>query len=323
MDHRTIDFAYSFVRRPRQFIIKQLKRVTAGFTAMMLLFALAGCSGSGGSPEGQEGPSYTIGGTVSGLSGTLVLQNNGGDDLTVSADGAFTFAASVRYGSTYDVTIYSRSVIQTCVVNAGSGTVPDQNVTNISVTCTAARYVTNGPVKSMALGPDGTTYIGGDFTIVAPPTGGGLPIDTSTGQRAAVFPSIVGRVKAAVSDGSGGWYIGGYFQFVDGLSRTNFAHVLADGTVDPGFPDSNGSVNALAMDRDTLYAGGYFKSIGGQVQHRIAALDTATGLAKDFNGNAEDYVYTLAVSNGMLHVGGSFDEIDAQYLQGYAEFNLQ
>lgn len=34
---------------------------------------------------------YTIGGTISDLSGTLVLQNNNSDDLTVSADGSFTF----------------------------------------------------------------------------------------------------------------------------------------------------------------------------------------------------------------------------------------
>ena len=35
---------------------------------------------------------YTIGGTVSGLTGTgLVLQDNGGNNLTVSANGSFKF----------------------------------------------------------------------------------------------------------------------------------------------------------------------------------------------------------------------------------------
>src|SRR5262249_16327631 len=32
---------------------------------------------------------FTVGGTVSGLSGTVVLQDNGGDDLSVSANGSF------------------------------------------------------------------------------------------------------------------------------------------------------------------------------------------------------------------------------------------
>ena len=40
-------------------------------------------------------PSYSVGGTVSGLSGTVVLQDNGGDNLRVTANGSFTFATSV------------------------------------------------------------------------------------------------------------------------------------------------------------------------------------------------------------------------------------
>ena len=35
--------------------------------------------------------SYSVGGTVSGLSGTLVLQDNGGDDFSVTGNGSFTF----------------------------------------------------------------------------------------------------------------------------------------------------------------------------------------------------------------------------------------
>ena len=37
-------------------------------------------------------PTYSVGGRVSGLSGTVVLQDNGGDNLTVTANGSFTFA---------------------------------------------------------------------------------------------------------------------------------------------------------------------------------------------------------------------------------------
>ena len=43
--------------------------------------------------RGRRG--YTIGGTVSGLSGTVVLQDNGGDTLSVSGNGSFTFATAV------------------------------------------------------------------------------------------------------------------------------------------------------------------------------------------------------------------------------------
>src|SRR5438067_9082822 len=49
--------------------------------------------------------SYSIGGTVSGLSGTLVLQNNLGDDLTLTANGSFTFTTRLNTGASYAVTV--------------------------------------------------------------------------------------------------------------------------------------------------------------------------------------------------------------------------
>ena len=41
---------------------------------------------------------YSVGGTVSGLSGTVVLQDNGGNDLSVSANGPFTFSTALAAG---------------------------------------------------------------------------------------------------------------------------------------------------------------------------------------------------------------------------------
>lgn len=46
---------------------------------------------------------YTIGGTVSGLSGSVVLQNNGTDNETVSSDGAFTFSTAIAEGGPHAV----------------------------------------------------------------------------------------------------------------------------------------------------------------------------------------------------------------------------
>ncbi len=52
---------------------------------------------------------FQLGGTVSGLAGTgLVLQNNAGDSLSVSANGAFAFATSLPSGAPYAVTIQTR-----------------------------------------------------------------------------------------------------------------------------------------------------------------------------------------------------------------------
>src|SRR5208283_925145 len=59
------------------------------------------------------GGTYSIGGTVSGLSGTVVLENNGGNSLSLSANGTFTFSSLVGQGAPYDVTVQSEPSGQT------------------------------------------------------------------------------------------------------------------------------------------------------------------------------------------------------------------
>ena len=54
----------------------------------------------GGSFADAPAPTgYSVGGTVSGLSGSVTLQNNGAGDLTLSADGPFTFSAPLADGT--------------------------------------------------------------------------------------------------------------------------------------------------------------------------------------------------------------------------------
>jgi Putative esterase len=81
-------------------------------------------------------PSFSVGGTVSGLAGPVVLRDNGGDDLTVPADGGFTFATAVATGSAYAVTVATDPPGQACAVADGSGTVASAAVTSVTVTCT-------------------------------------------------------------------------------------------------------------------------------------------------------------------------------------------
>ena len=67
----------------------------------------------------------------------------------------------------------------------------------------------NGDVKAIARGADGTTYFGGTFTAWGPQTGGGASIATADGAVNRAFPYVLGIVYASVSDGAGGFYIGG------------------------------------------------------------------------------------------------------------------
>jgi ABC-type molybdate transport system substrate-binding protein len=96
-------------------------------------------------------PTYSIGGTVSGLTGTgLQLQDNGGNTLSVTANGSFTFSTQLPSGSTYDVTVFTQPTGQTCTPSDNTGTVGSSNVTSVVITCTAsASYSIGGTVSGL------------------------------------------------------------------------------------------------------------------------------------------------------------------------------
>jgi hypothetical protein len=98
-------------------------------------------------------PTVSIGGSVGGLTGTVVLQNNGGDDLSISANGPFTFASKVASGGAYAVTVRTQPAAQTCTVQNGSGTA-SANVTNIVVSCvaTVATFTVGGTISGLTGG---------------------------------------------------------------------------------------------------------------------------------------------------------------------------
>ena len=108
----------------------------------------------GNPPPGNPNPSgqsYAIGGTVTGLNTSgLVLENNGGDALTITANGTFAFATTVATGGPYSVTIFTQPADSTCVVANGAGTVGSVAVGDVSVTCAAtiagALQLDSGPL---------------------------------------------------------------------------------------------------------------------------------------------------------------------------------
>ena len=117
-----------------------LKRLAA----MTTVFALAGCGGGGGGSGGNGGGGsggapqpQTVGGTASGVDGSgLTLQINGANDITVNANGSFTFGA-LPSGTAYTVTVRTQpsSPRQSCSVTNGTGTIASGAVTNVAVSC--------------------------------------------------------------------------------------------------------------------------------------------------------------------------------------------
>ena len=90
-----------------------------------------GCSGG----SGGGASSYTVGGTVSGLDGTLVLRVNGGHDLTITQDGTFTFNTSFQNQDTFTVTLASGPVLQNTALQDATGTISGSNAANVAISC--------------------------------------------------------------------------------------------------------------------------------------------------------------------------------------------
>src|SRR5260221_185259 len=97
-----------------ELLMKSAKKSSLFAIFLMSLFILSGCSHAylssgctvncGGGGGGGTGP-FTIGGTVTGLTGTgLILQDNRGDGLTLSAKSAFSFKIALVANKTYIVT---------------------------------------------------------------------------------------------------------------------------------------------------------------------------------------------------------------------------
>src|SRR5580704_3588725 len=127
--------------------------IFASLVLTILLSAiLYGCSGTPGSTA-----TFTIGGMVTGLTGTgLVLQDNGGDNLSIAGNGPFTFATSVGNGKAYSVTVLTQpsNPAQTCTVSGGAGTATG-NVSSAQVSCTSGSggggtFTIGGTVVSLA-----------------------------------------------------------------------------------------------------------------------------------------------------------------------------
>ena len=92
--------------------------------------------GNGGEQGAADGPAtYVIGGTMSGLVGSVMLQLNGSGDLTVTADGPFVFAQPLEAGAAYVVSILRNDGLYRCALAGDQGTVGEADVDDVSVDC--------------------------------------------------------------------------------------------------------------------------------------------------------------------------------------------
>lgn len=255
---------------------------------------------------------YTVGGMISGLSGTVVLQDNGGDDLTLSADGSFAFATPLAEGSSYNVTVASQPANQLCTITNGAGTIGSANVTSVAVTCSPTPSVAT-PTFNPAPGayyrchPDFVQSVSVQVTLSdATP---GAAIYYTTDGTPPTFASIpyVGPITVssttpiravAIANGVSSEVTGGMYS----LEQANTYGTTADPIFTPG-TGSYGSPQRVTLADASAGATVYYSIIdesaaasGGPV---AAAFTVYTGeIAVERTGSVEAYA---SLSGGLCN----------------------
>jgi hypothetical protein len=185
-----------------------------------------------------------------------------------------------------------------------------------------------GPVYSLAVS-GGTVYAGGDFVTV---NGGNVQsylagLNATTGSATAFRPTLDGPVESVTVNGPT-VYAGGDFHHVvvggASAARNNLAAFGASSGEPTAFdPNVNGGVRTLAFTGSTVYAGGDFTQVNGNIhRNRIAAFDGTTGMVSGFDPNVNDTVLALSVSGSSIYAGGDFTSVNGSTIRhGLAAFD--
>ncbi len=187
-------------------IVQRLGATRRAARTSLVGIACIALSACGQSQNWSRQPAFiTIGGTVSGLQSTVVLQDNGIDPLTITQNGAFTFALSIANGQPYAVTVATQPSGQTCEVTNGSGSAT-ANVTNVAVTCTTQPTI-SGTVTGLSgtvVLQDGTDTLtiasNGPFTFPTALTSGAQYAVTVTQQPSTQICSITNGAGTATAN---------------------------------------------------------------------------------------------------------------------------
>ncbi len=227
-------------------------------------------------------------------------------------------------------------VVGVASTSAAADTVPVDPSTPETVSAAALPTVQiNGVVWGQVI-VGNRVYATGQFSQARPagaalgtsetPRSNILAYDLTTGALITSWAPTLnaqGLRLAASADGSR-IYVGGDFDQVNGQSRSRIAAIDAQtGAVLPFNPGANATVEALALNGNTLYFGGDFTSVGTNTsgfsaRSRLAAVDATTGVLLPWAPAADGLVRTMVVhpASGRVIVGGSFETLSGSLQRG-------
>lgn len=258
----------------------------------------------------------TLTNTSSDMTATNLLATLPADWVDVTQDASYCI--SLAPGASCDLIFTPSTMSHEAIEASISGSNTNSVQTRFSVNY--PWVITSGTISVILPDPvNHRIYLGGSFTSMGPNVGFGAPIDDTNAKPIAAYPRVNGAIAAVISDGVGGWYIGGDFTTIGGQSRNRAAAVdINTGLATPWNPNPNNAINGLALSGSTVYIAGNFINIGGQSRNYIAALDATSGLATSWNPNSNNNILVLALSDKVIYAGGNFSTISGELTNRFA-----
>jgi hypothetical protein len=284
--------------------------------ATALALGVTGCWDD--STDAPAGATYSVGGSVTGLTTAGLMLANGGDsDSVASGATSFTFATALAAGSHYAVTVKTQPANATCTVTGGTGTIGAAAVTGIAVTCAPLAFAVGGSVTGLAAaglvlanGADSVAVAAGatgfvlptsvasgatyTVTVQAQPAGEHCSLTNSTGTIGGANVTNVAVACAAASHSLGGT--------ISGLPSAGL--VLANGgdTVAPAAGDTT-----FTFATPVAEGGGYAVSVRTQPTGATCSIGSGTGTM----GTSDLVSVQVTCAANAYHLGGTITGLSA------------
>lgn len=268
--------------------------------------------------------SYTVSGSITGLSGSgLKLKNNGGDEISPTGI-SFAFPSALADGAAYSVSVSNQpsSPNQLCSVTYGAGTIAGANVSTPSLSC-VNQYSVGGTVtglsgsvtlKNLVNSDTFTVTADGNFTmptgLIATEAFNITVISNPSGQFckvAMMYGSIVSShitdIRIHCQNGTSGLISGGNSILSDLSSLTGDMEVLSPFTnlIFAGKVGINGYSNGIG-NAATFNTPGQIATDGKRIfmadtlNDKVRAIEISTRIVSDlFNFNGVKGVATDGV----------------------------
>ncbi len=140
----------------------------------------------------------------------------------------------------------------------------------------------NSTVRAVAVAPNGTVYVGGDFTRAKGAVRYRIAAYTPSGNLISTFaPNINGTVRALAATNDT-VFVGGDFTTAEGVARNRLAAFTTDGWLTSWDPSADDQVFTMVLtpSADRVVAGGRFTTLGGVANYGMGAISTQNAATK-------------------------------------------